>query len=136
VNGYRGVLGKCVLMSYRKGRRLEYVVRDMFRRRGWFVVRAAASKPVDLVCLKDGEVVLVDCKYGVRGVRWAELAPLLEAAERANAKPVLAIAEKRGRVKMIDVESWAAFFIKDSSSPRVRSLSTSRSESFLGALNM
>jgi hypothetical protein len=28
---------------------LEYVVRDMFRRRGWFVVRAAASKPVDLV---------------------------------------------------------------------------------------
>jgi hypothetical protein len=39
-------------VSYRKGRRLEYVVRDMFRRRGWFVVRAAASKPVDLVCLR------------------------------------------------------------------------------------
>jgi Holliday junction resolvase len=85
VNGYRGVLGKYILMSYRKGRRLEYVVRDMFRRRGWFVVRAAASKPVDLVCLKGGEIVLVECKYGVRGVRWAELAPLLEAAERANA---------------------------------------------------
>jgi Holliday junction resolvase len=95
-------------VSYRSGRRLEYVVRDMFRRRGWFVVRAAASKPVDLVCLKGG-VVLVECKYGVRGVRWAELAPLLEAAERINAKPILAIAEKRGRVKMIDVESWADF---------------------------
>jgi Holliday junction resolvase len=93
-------------MSYRKGRRLEYIVRDVFRRRGWFVVRAAASKPVDLVCLKDGEVVLVECKYGVRGVRWAELAPLLEAAEKADARPVLAIAEKRGRVKMIDVEEW------------------------------
>jgi len=88
---------------------LEYVVRDMFRRRGWFVVRAAASKPVDLVCLKDGEIVLVECKYGVKGIRWDELAPLLEAAERANAKPVLAIAEKRGRVKIIDVESWADF---------------------------
>jgi Holliday junction resolvase len=88
---------------------LEYVVRDMFRRRGWFVVRAAASKPVDLVCLKNGEIALVECKYGVKGVRWAELAPLLEAAERANAKPVLAIAEKRGRVKIIDVESWADF---------------------------
>jgi Holliday junction resolvase len=96
-------------VSYRKGRRLEYVVRDMFRRRGWFVVRAAASKPVDLVCLKDGEIVLVECKYGVKGIRWDELAPLLEAAERANAKPVLAIAEKRGRVKIIDVESWADF---------------------------
>jgi Holliday junction resolvase len=55
--------------------------------------QAAASKPVDLVCLKSGEVVLVECKYGVKGIRWAELAPLLEAAERANARPVLAIAE-------------------------------------------
>jgi Holliday junction resolvase len=88
---------------------LEYVVRDMFRRKGWFVVRAAASKPVDLVCLRGGEVVLVECKYGVKCIRWDELAPLLEAAERANAKLVLAIAEKRGRVKIIDVESWADF---------------------------
>jgi Holliday junction resolvase len=109
MNSYSCVHGKYVLMSYRKGRRLEYVVRDMFKRRGWFVVRAAASKPVDLVCLKDGEIVLVECKYGVKGVRWAELAPLLEAAERAKAKPVLAIAEKRGRVKMIDVGRWADF---------------------------
>jgi Holliday junction resolvase len=67
VNSYSYVFGKYVLMSYRKGRRLEYVVRDMFRRRGWFVVRAAASKPVDLVCLKDGETVLVECNM-VSGV--------------------------------------------------------------------
>jgi rRNA maturation protein Rpf1 len=51
----------------------------------------------------------VECKYGVKGVRWAELASLLEAAEKANAKPVLAIAEKRGRVKIIDVGRWADF---------------------------
>jgi rRNA maturation protein Rpf1 len=42
-------------------------------------------------------------------VRWAELAPLLEAAEKADARPILAITEKRGRVKMIDVGSWADF---------------------------
>jgi Holliday junction resolvase len=96
-------------VSYRKGRRLEYVVRDMFRKKGWFVVRAAASKPVDLVCLKNGEIALVECKYVVRGVRWAELASLLDAAEKADARPVLAIAEKRGRVKMIDVGRWADF---------------------------
>jgi Holliday junction resolvase len=76
---------------------LEYVVRDLFRRRGWFVVRAAASKPVDLVCTKNGEIALVECKYGVRGVRWVELAPLLEAAERINARPVLAIAEGKSK---------------------------------------
>ena len=109
MNGYSCVHGKYISMSYRKGRRLEHVVRDMFRRRGWLVVRAAASKPVDLVCLKGGETVLVECKYGVRGVRWDELAPLLNAAERAKAKPVLAIAEKRGRVKMIDVGRWTDF---------------------------
>jgi len=109
MNGYSCVHGKYISMSYRKGRRLEHVVRDMFRRRGWLVVRAAASKPVDLVCLKGGETVLVECKYGVRGVRWAELAPLLEAAEKANAKPVLAVAEKRGTVKMIDVGRWTDF---------------------------
>jgi len=40
--------------------------------------------------------------------RWAELVSLLEAAEKANAKPVPAIAEKRGRVKMIDVGRWWA----------------------------
>ena len=39
----------------------------------------------------------------------AELAPLLEAAEKANAKPVLAVAEKRGTVKMIDVGRWTDF---------------------------
>jgi len=50
-------------VSYRRGRRLEYVVRDMFRRRGWFVVRVAASKPVDLVCLKGGKVVRVEFYY-------------------------------------------------------------------------
>jgi hypothetical protein len=54
-------------------------------------------------------VVLVECKYGVRGVRWAELAPLLEAAERAKAKPVLTIAEKRRRIKMMDVERRVDF---------------------------
>jgi hypothetical protein len=49
-------------------------------------------------------MVLVECKYGVRGVRWAELAPLLEAAEKADARPVLAIAEKKGTVKMIEMD--------------------------------
>jgi len=51
----------------------------------------------------------VECKYGVRGVRWAELAPLLDAAERAKAKPVLAVAEKRGRAKLLDVGRWIDF---------------------------
>jgi Holliday junction resolvase len=101
-------------MSYRKGRRLEWKVREIFRRRGWVVVRAAASKPVDLVCLKGrmgrrSRVVLVECKYGGGGVTWKDVKPLIDLAEKANAKPVLAVQEKYGRVRMVDVDGWEAF---------------------------
>jgi Holliday junction resolvase len=100
-------------MSYRRGRRFEYAVRDIFRRRGWFVVRAAASRPVDLVCLKRGDVgvvaVLVECKYGVRSPRRSDAARLVAAARRAGATPVLAFAEKRGRVRMMDADRWVGF---------------------------
>jgi len=95
-------------MSYRKGRRLEYVVRDMFRRRGWLVIRAAGSKPVDLVCLKGKKAVLVECKYG-RGATWRDLYPLLDAASRARVKPVLAVAEKRGKVTLMNINTWSEF---------------------------
>ena len=116
-HGLNGLyLNICVeqYMSYRKGRRLEWKVREIFRRRGWVVVRAAASKPVDLVCLKGrmgrrSRVVLVECKYGGGGVTWKDVKPLLDFAEKANAKPVLALQEKYGRVKMIDADSWEVF---------------------------
>jgi Holliday junction resolvase len=100
-------------MSYRRGRRFEYIVRDLFRSRGWFVVRAAASRPVDLVCLRRADVgvvaVLVECKYGVGSPRRSDAAGLVAAARRAGATPVLAFAEKRGRMRMIDAEKWLDF---------------------------
>ena len=102
-------MGRIAAVSYRKGRRLEHRVRDIFRRRGWVVVRAAGSKPVDLVCLKRGEAVLVECKYGVTAARWSEVAPLLDIAYTAGARPVLAVAGKRGEVRMIDVEAGSDF---------------------------
>jgi Archaeal holliday junction resolvase (hjc). len=42
-------------VSYRKGRRLEYGVKELLESQGWFVVRAAGSKPVDLVCIRQGQ---------------------------------------------------------------------------------
>jgi Holliday junction resolvase len=96
-------------MSYRKGRRLEYRVRDLFRRRGWMVIRAAASKPIDLVCIRRGETVLVECKYGREAVRWAEITPLLDITNRSGVKSILAIAGKRGRIRMREVETWTDF---------------------------
>ncbi len=47
----------------RRGTRSEYLVRDMFRKHGWVVVRSGGSLgPVDLVCMKDGVVRLVQVK--------------------------------------------------------------------------
>jgi Holliday junction resolvase len=47
---------------YRRGRRFENYVKEVLTREGYFVVRAAGSKPVDLVAVKDGKVFFVECK--------------------------------------------------------------------------
>ena len=49
-------------MSYRRGRRWEYEVARKLRDEGYFVIRAAGSKPIDLIAIKDGQVMLVECK--------------------------------------------------------------------------
>jgi len=81
----------------------------VFRRRGWLVVRGAGSKPVDLVCLRRGEAVLVECKLGEGRVRRSEVVRLLEMASRAGARAVLAVAGKRGRLRLIDAETSGEF---------------------------
>ncbi len=48
---------------YNAGRAFEYRVRDYFIERGYFVLRSAGSRsPLDLVCLKAGEMIIVQCK--------------------------------------------------------------------------
>jgi Holliday junction resolvase len=47
----------------RRGTRSEYAVRDIFRAAGWAVVRSGGSLgPVDLVCVKHGQAMLVQVK--------------------------------------------------------------------------
>ncbi len=78
------------LSNYEAGRRLEYRIRDLFRKQGYFVVRAAQSKPIDLVCLKDGKSVLVECKAGRSFLGAQRKKELLGIAEAAGATIVLA----------------------------------------------
>ncbi|MEM4315668.1 MAG: restriction endonuclease [Nitrososphaerota archaeon] len=94
-------------MSYRKGRRFEYRVRDLFRRRGWIVIRAAASKPVDLVCLKKGVAILVECKNR-KHVSRGEVAPLIELADKSMSRPVIALNNK-GKILLTDLKSYKPF---------------------------
>ena len=48
--------------NYERGRRFEYRVKRFLEGEGWVVIRAARSKPIDLVALRDGVVLFIECK--------------------------------------------------------------------------
>lgn len=76
--------------KYALGRSVEYQVRDRLRADGYFTVRAAASKGlIDLVAIKTGQVLFVQCKRG-GSLPPAEWNALFDAATSCDAVPVLA----------------------------------------------
>ena len=76
--------------KYRLGREVEYRVRDMLRQEGYFVLRAPASKtPVDLVAIKPGQVLFVQCKRSGT-LPPAEWNALFELAKSCAAIPIMA----------------------------------------------
>ncbi len=92
------------MSNYEIGRRLEYRIRDLFRRNGYFVIRAAQSKPIDLVCLRNGRSVLVECKAGRSFLGKERKKELLDLAKQAGASVVLA-RRRRRIVELTDLES-------------------------------
>jgi len=83
---------------------LEYRIRDLFRRNGYFVVRAAQSKPIDLVCLRNGRSVLVECKAGSSFLGKERKRELLDLARQTGAAVVLA-RRRRRIIELTDLES-------------------------------
>jgi len=83
---------------------LEYRIRDLFRRNGYFVVRAAQSKPIDLVCIRNGRSVLVECKAGSSFLGKERKRELLDLARQTGAAVVLA-RRRRRIVELTDLES-------------------------------
>lgn len=92
------------MSNYEVGRRLEYRIRDLFRRNGYFVVRAAQSKPIDLVCLRNGRTVLVECKAGRSFLGKERKRELLDLGKQTGAAVILA-RRKRRMVELTDLES-------------------------------
>ncbi len=90
------------MSNYEVGRRLEYRVRDLFRKNGYFVIRAAQSKPIDLVCLRPGKSVLVECKAGSSFLGKERKQELLDLADQAGAVIVLA-RRKRRKVELTNL---------------------------------
>jgi Holliday junction resolvase len=76
----------------------------MFRNSGFFVIRAAQSKPVDLVCLRNGKSVLVECKVGSSFLGKERKRELLDLGQRAGATVVLARRRQR-KVELTNLEN-------------------------------
>jgi len=96
------------MSRYAKGRRLEYKVRDLFRSRGYVVIRAAQSKPIDLICLKGGRILLVECKSGKSTLSKSRRTELLKLAEASGASLVLASTKKR-KIELVEVKTGSPF---------------------------
>jgi hypothetical protein len=56
--------------AYRRGRRFEYRVQRFFRRNGWFVVRQPRSAFPDLIAVRRGVVLLIECRVDGRLCHW------------------------------------------------------------------
>jgi Holliday junction resolvase len=96
------------LTNYEAGRRLEYRVRDIFRRNGFLVIRAAQSKPIDLVCLREAKSVLVECKAGTSFLGNSRRQELLDLGQQAGATVVLA-RRKRRTVELTNLSDGGFF---------------------------
>ena len=90
--------------GYVRGRRFEYKVKKLLEERGYIVVRSAASKgPFDLVALRFGEILLIQCKLD-GNLSKAEKQQMIAAARVAGGKPLLAIKDKRtGEIRLAEV---------------------------------
>ncbi len=83
------------MSNYEAGRRLEYRVRDIFRREGFLVIRAAQSKPIDLVCIRGGKLFLIECKAGRSWLGKDRRKELLGLSDQAGAPIIIARRKKR-----------------------------------------
>lgn len=80
--------------KYRLGRQFEYRVRDDMRKKNYFVLRSPRSgSPVDLVCIKKGKIVFIQCKKGGQfpPIEWNEF---YELCQSVGATPILASTPK------------------------------------------
>jgi len=88
---------RLAMTRYRRGRRLEYLVRDKLTELGYFAIRAAGSKGlVDVVGIGHDKILFVQCKRsGV--ISSEEWNALLNLARACKASPILARRPKSGR---------------------------------------
>lgn len=102
--------------NYVNGRSFEYRVRDLFEAKGYFVMRSAGSRtPVDLVALKDGEILLIQCKR--HGVIGSEDINILRAVSlQCSGKALLAEIPK-GKTRGVEINEVTGKMAKSGKRP-------------------
>lgn len=92
---------------YARGRAFEYKVRNYFISQGYFVLRSPRSKgPVDLIAIKKGDILLIQCKLGQNYLSAKQRIPLINLAESLGATPLLAFREQH-KIKTLDLRGEA-----------------------------
>ncbi len=88
------------MSHYSRGRDFEWKVRDDLAENGYSVIRSAGSKgdaKVDLIALKPGQLVFVQCKSTAGALGPDEWDRLVEVSAWVGAVPVLAAKGGRGQ---------------------------------------
>lgn len=90
----------CVNSAYERGVRFERATRDDLEGNGYEVIRSAGSKSkVDLVAIKQGQLLLIQCKpAGTRKLPNADWNRLVDLARMCGAEPIVA-AKVPGRTR-------------------------------------
>lgn len=84
---------------YKKGRRFEYTVKNYLKSKGFWTLRSPGSAgPVDLIAIKKGLILLVQCKCRP-GLSKMEKEELLRLSESTGSKPILAYRETPHKFK-------------------------------------
>lgn len=88
--------------NYLKGRTFEYRVRDFLQQKSYFVTRSPRSKGVaDLVAIRKGEILLIQCKVTNHFKSSSEKNELLKVSQEIGATPILAGRSSEWRSPMI-----------------------------------
>jgi len=82
-------------MSYKKGLKFEYEIKQLFESAGYYVMRSAGSHGIfDLIAIKNGKAFGIQCKYN-NHLRPAERIAMLNAGKRYGIVPIYAHRDKR-----------------------------------------
>lgn len=97
--------------NYRRGRRLEYIIVDMFNSSGWLVHRSAGSHGIaDVIAIKKDVVLLIQCKYGTKPTKDERLKMFNSQSNLGkNMFVVLAYKKPRTKLQFFELDSACKF---------------------------